>query len=338
MRIGGSVARAIPLPLQVREHDELQIPVAVLSDKVANQIVGDAIALAKLQSAIDSDLKPRSQPIPNSTITIHDQNASRSTGTSYNVVGLLPGSDPTLKNETIIISAHHDHDGMSEGEIWHGADDNASGTAGVISLAHALSTNAHAPNGLPTKRSILFVVFAGEERGLLGAFYMAQHPLRPLATTRAMINFDMIGRNEEPSTQTNGLIDIPSDTTNRLNLIGGHYSPDYENTIRRQNKFVGLNLDTRFDNEAALNVFFRSDQFPFVLQNIPAFWWFTGFHRDYHQTSDTADKINYNKMQKILQLAYLSAYVFANETVSPKFIQNPGASTVIHKRVVANPT
>ena len=134
------------------------------------------------------------------------------------------------------------------------------------------------------------MVFAAEERGLLGAYYMAAHPLRPLATTRAMINFDMIGRNETDSEQTKGLIDIPADTTNRLNLIGAPYSPGLPAAWwNARTSHVGLDLDDRFDHEAALNVFFRSDQFPFVLHNIPAFWWFTGFHPDYHHTTDTAE-------------------------------------------------
>jgi hypothetical protein len=85
---------------------------------------------------------------------------------------------------------------------------------------------------------------------------------------------------------------------------GQLYSPDYNRTVWQENKSVGLDLDDRFDHEAALNIFFRSDQFPFVLQNVPAFWWFTGFHPDYHHTTDTADKINYVKMSKILRLVW----------------------------------
>ena len=154
---------------------------------------------------------------------------------------------------------------------------------------------------------------------------MAAHPLRPLESTRAQINFDMIGRNETESDQTKGLIDIPADTTNRLNLIGATYSPDYNSVVVEENKRVGLVLDDRFDHEAALNIFFRSDQFPFVLKNIPAFWWFTGFHPDYHHTTDTADKINYVKMAKILRLAYLSGYQFANAAAPPRFLTSPGA-------------
>jgi hypothetical protein len=323
MRIGGSVTRATPVPSQALANDTLHIPIAIISDAIANKIAGKTLSLSKLQTKIDGDLKPRSQSIPDTKITLHDQNLSRITGTSYNVVGLLEGNDPALKNETIIISAHHDHDGMSEDQIWHGADDNASGIAGVVSLANAFMINTQAAAGLQPKRSILFVVFAAEERGLLGAFYMAAHPLRPLATTRALINFDMIGRNEEASAQTKGIIDIPVDTSNRLNLIGSHYSPDYKKAVIQQNQFTGLILDDRFDNESALNAFFRSDQFPFVLQHVPAFWWFTGFHPDYHHVTDTADKINYVKMKNILRLAYLTGYEFTNEKVTPGFINNP---------------
>ena len=207
---------------------------------------------------------------------------------------------------------------MTPEGIWHGADDNGSGTVGVVALARAFHANHAKP-----RRSILFVSFAAEERGLLGAYWMAAHPVRDLATTRAMINFDMIGRDEMPSPQTDGLIEVPKETGNRLNLIGAKYSPDYKRVVEEQNAKVGLVLDDRFDHEAALNVFFRSDQFPFVLRNVPAFWWFTGFHPDYHHITDTADRIDYAKMVKILQLAYLSAWTFADTGTPPRFVVNP---------------
>jgi hypothetical protein len=322
-RIGGSAARAIPIPFQALVGDPLQIPVAIISDAVARELMANAgAAPSDLQTAMDRDLKPQGRALPDTSVTLHYRNAYAHTGTTYNVAGLWEGSSPALKTETVIISAHHDHDGISGNDIWHGADDNGSGSVGVVELAHAFAANPEKP-----ERSILFVVFAAEERGLLGAFYMAAHPLRPLDTTVAMINFDMIGCNEAPSDQTKGLIDIPADTTNRLNLIGGTYSPDYKRTVEEQNRYVGLVLDDRFDHEAALNVFFRSDQFPFVLHNVPAFWWFTGFHPDYHHTSDTADKINYVKMTKILRLAYLSAWQFADEAAPPRFVENPRGTT-----------
>ncbi|SNT26737.1 Zn-dependent amino- or carboxypeptidase, M28 family [Granulicella rosea] len=339
-RIGGSIARAVPIPGQAILEDEVAIPSATVMDSVVAALFGSAPVTASVaQTAIDAGLKPQSMPLPDTSVTLHLKNVSERTGVTNNVVGLLEGSDPTLKAETILISAHHDHDGMAEcpdpahppvevpadphpcPQIWHGADDNGSGTVGVVALARAFALNPTRP-----KRSILFVVFASEERGLLGAFWLAAHPVRPLATTRAQINFDMIGRDEAASPQTDGLIEIPADTTNRLNLIGAPYSPDYDRTVKEANKAVGLVLDDRFDHDAVLNVFFRSDQFPFVLKNVPAVWWFTGFHPDYHHTTDTVDKIDFPKMVKILRLAYLTAWDFGTEAAPPKFVANPGAA------------
>ncbi len=338
-RIGSSAVRAIPLPLQAIADDEVRIPFASVLDAVSAELFATSgVTPAAAQTVIDRDLKPQSRVLPDTTVALHFRNTSEREGVTNNVVGLVAGSDPSLAAETILITAHHDHDGSAPcadpahppvsvppdphpcPQIWHGADDNGSGTVGVVALARAFATNPVKP-----KRSVLFVVFASEERGLLGAYWMAAHPLRPLATTRAQINFDMIGRDEAPSPQTDGLIQIPKDTTNRLNLIGALYSPDYDRTVKAADAAIGLTLDDRFDHESALNVFFRSDQFPFVLHDVPAFWWFTGFHPDYHHTTDTVDRIDFPKMQKILELAYLSAWEFATEAVPPRFIANPGS-------------
>jgi len=324
MRIGGSLTRIQKLPSQALADDALRIPVAVVSDTVGAALLADAGASPQaLQSAIDAGPSPQSRLLPGARVTLHLENRERSRGVSYNVVGLLRGSDPRLAAETVIISAHHDHDGWSPNgsggnDIWHGADDNGSGTVGVVELARAFDANAARP-----KRSILFVVFASEERGLLGSYYLAAHPLRPLESTRAMINFDMIGRDEAPSDQTTGLIQIPSDTRNRLNLIGAAYSPDFLQTVKLANQAIGLELDDRFDHENALNTFFRSDQFPFVLHDVPAFWFFTGFHPDYHHVTDTVEKIDYPKMTRILQLAYLSAWHFGDDARVPAFVSDP---------------
>jgi Zn-dependent M28 family amino/carboxypeptidase len=242
-------------------------------------------------------------------------------------VGLLRGSDLLLARETLIASGHHDHNGASEveeqdgrrhPEVWHGADDNGSGTVGIVELAHAFEANPVKP-----RRSILFVVFASEERGLLGSYYMAQHPLRPLATTRAMVNFDMIGRDEKPSAQTDGVIEIPHDTSNRLNLVGTLYSPDFLHTVERENAHIGLTLDDRFERDTALGIFFRSDQFPFILHDVPALWFFTGFHPDYHHVTDTVDKIDFTKMTKIVRLSYLTLFAIADQQQTPHFVANP---------------
>ncbi len=218
---------------------------------------------ADVHSAIDSKPAPASFDIPGTRVELHTATAERRRALTYNIVGLLEGSDPALKAETIVFSGHFDHDGTASGGIYHGADDNGSGTVGVVALAHAFATNPVKP-----KRSLLFIVFAAEERGLLGSYYYVSHPLRPLATTRAHINFDMIGRNEAADLRV--ITDISSDTSNQLGLIGTHYSPDYRETVERQNKTVGLDLAYKWDQDAFNGVLFRSDQYPFLMHDIPA--------------------------------------------------------------------
>ena len=181
----------------------------------------------------------------------------------------------------------------------------------MVALAHAFAANPVKP-----RRSLLFIVFAAEERGLLGAYYYVSHPLRPLATTRAHINFDMIGRNEAADPRV--VTEISADTSNQLGLIGTDYSPDYRETVERQNKTVGLDLTYKWDFDAYNSVLFRSDQYPFLQHDVPAIWWFTGFHPDYHQVSDTVEKINFEKMAKIVKLAYLSGFEFADEQSPPR--------------------
>ena len=266
---------------------------------------------ADVETAIDAKPAPASFEVPGVMVELHTATATQRRANSYNVVGLIEGSDPTLKAETIVFSGHFDHDGTGPLGIYHGADDNGSGTVGVVALAHAFAANPVKP-----KRSLLFIVFAAEERGLLGSYYYVSHPLRPLATTRAHINFDMIGRNEAADPRV--ITEISADTSNQLGLIGTHYSPDYRETVERQNKVVGLDLTYKWDLDAYNSVLFRSDQYPFLLHDIPAIWWFTGFHPDYHQVTDTVEKINFEKMAKIIRLAYLSGFEFADQQNTPR--------------------
>ncbi len=304
-----------PRPTQSIDGEE-SIPVFNITAKVADGLLAVAgKKAAELQSAIDSTLKPVSIALGDAEAELKVATSQRKRGISYNVAGLIEGSDPRLKAETVLISAHYDHDGMRvDGEIYRGADDNGSGTVGVVALAQA-----YAKNPVKPKRSLVLVVFAAEERGLLGAYYYAAHPLRPLETTRAQINFDMIGRDEKDSNQTKGLIDIAADTSNEVNIIGTRYSPDYRAAVVRSNEMVGLHLNYKWDDDTVLNVLFRSDQYPMLLHDVPAIWWFTGFHPDYHQITDTADKINYAKMEKIVRLAYVSGFDFGDTATPPKF-------------------
>ena len=320
-RIGGSAQRARRMPSQAIEGDEVKIPLVVVSDKIAAGLIASAGKQAtEVQSAIDLTLTPASVSLPGVRVAIHNRNRERRRGVSGNLIGIVEGSDPQLKSEVVVISGHYDHDGQWPEGYFPGADDNGSGTVGVVALARAFASNPVKP-----KRSLLFAIFAAEERGLLGSYYYVQHPLVTLSKTRAVINFDMIGRDETPSEQTKGMIEIEPDTTNQLNLVGLKYSPDYKSVVERENGKVGLKLSYKWDEEAALNVYFRSDQFPFALKDIPAMWWFTGFHPDYHQMTDTADKINFEKMAKILRLAYLTGWDFADSERPLRFIANPAA-------------
>jgi Zn-dependent M28 family amino/carboxypeptidase len=318
--VSGGAERMRRLAPQALADSEARIPMLTLSDAAARELIrASGRTPAELQTAIDRDLKPASMPLPDSTIEMRIVLAERRRGNSANVLGMIEGSDPVLKAETIIFCAHYDHDGMWDGALRPGADDDASGTAAVLELARAFAANPS-----PPKRTVVFALWASEERGLLGAYHYTARPLRPLETTRAVVNFDMIGRNEAPSPQTDGLIHIGEDTSNELNLIGTNYTPAYREAVENWNGLIGLELNYKWDKDAALNVYQRSDQFPFALRDIPAVWWFTGFHPDYHQTSDTADKINWTKMEKIVRLAYLAGWEFADGAAPPRFVATPG--------------
>jgi Zn-dependent M28 family amino/carboxypeptidase len=133
----------------------------------------------------------------------------------------------------------------------------------------------------------------------------------------------MIGRDEKPTDQTDGVLEVSPDTSNEVGLGGSVYSPDLRDTIESVNRGVGLKITSKWDQDHALNVFQRSDQFPFALKGVPAFWWFTGFHPDYHKPTDTVEKINFTKMAKILRLAYQSGLAVANQEGHPRFVPDP---------------
>ena len=198
---------------------------------------------------------------------------------AYNVVGVLEGSDPVLKQEHIVIGAHYDHLGRGgegslaprSGEVHHGADDNASGTAGLIELARIFG--AQRPK---LKRSLVFIAFGGEEEGLLGSNYYVNHPLVPLNNTIAMINMDMIGRMRD----------------SKLSIGGVGTATEWRQVIGQTDFAITLNDDG----------FGPSDHSSFYIKQIPVLFFFTGTHNDYHKPSDTFEKINYNDEARILSL------------------------------------
>jgi len=201
---------------------------------------------------------------------------------AHNVVGVIEGSDPILKNESIVIGAHYDHLGRGgegslaprSGEIHHGADDNASGTAGVLELARIFSTQRP-----KLKRTLVFIAFSGEEEGLLGSNYYVNHPLWPLDKTVAMINMDMIGRMKD-----------------RKLIIGG------VGTAKEWRQLITTSANGAFELTMNEDGYGPSDHSSFYSKQIPVLFFWTGTHNDYHKPSDTSEKINYADEARILSL------------------------------------
>lgn len=276
-------------------------PVFNVSRKVANSILATTgKTLDGIQEAIDDNLRPQSRVLPNVTATMQPQYETKVLWTS-NVVGLLEGSDPELKDEVIIVGAHYDHDGTRSGYIWNGADDNGSGTSGVLALAHAFATAPERP-----KRSILFALWGAEEKGLLGSYYFVNNPVVPLENIVTKKNLDMIGRD-----RSNPITGVRAEeNTNQVSVTVSEQLPLLERITNENNAFTGLDIDMRVTNVTGGG----SDHVPFARVGIPVSFFFTGFHEDYHQPSDTVEKINFEKMTRIVRLAYLNLWSLADYT------------------------
>lgn len=222
---------------------------------------------------------------------------------SENVAAIIKGSEKP--DEYVIISSHLDHIGVTpEGEVYNGADDDGSGTVAMLEMAEAFKTAAEKGHG--PKRSIIFLHVTGEERGLLGSRYYADHdPLVPLENTVADLNIDMIGR-VNPKREGD---------RNYIYLIGSdRLSTDLHNISEEANQeFMNIELDYEYNDENDPNRFyFRSDHYSFAKHNIPVIFYFNGTHPDYHQISDTPDKIQYDLLQNRAQLIFHTAWKLAN--------------------------
>ena len=220
---------------------------------------------------------------------------------SENVIGYVEGGD--LKNELVVITAHYDHLGKHDGKIYYGADDDGSGTAAVIALSKAFQQAKKEGHG--SRRSILFMTVSGEEKGLLGSSFYASNPLFPLENTVADLNIDMIGRiDEKHGTNPDYVYLIGSDKlSSELHKIS-----DSANTT-----YTKLELDYTFNAPEDPNRFYyRSDHYNFAKNGIPVIFYFNGVHADYHQPSDTVDKINFDKVEKISKLVFFTAWELAN--------------------------
>ncbi|MDX6405411.1 MAG: hypothetical protein QOH70_2866 [Blastocatellia bacterium] len=301
------------------------LPVVVISRRLAGKIfrldAGNVLPTLTDAAKFLPDLSGTgparlvSLPILGLTISL-SVDLLRRESPSFNVIGVLPGSDPKLKDEAIVIGAHYDHLGRGgegslaprEGDIHHGADDNASGVAGLIELARMLSLQK-------LKRTVVFIAFSGEEEGLIGSSYYVNHPIVPLANTVAMINMDMIGRLRDKSLIVGGvgtaqewrsLIDADNSVgsmTVSLNTsrTGGPPSATLPIIIGANGQPV-VTMDPAKQFRLTLNEdgYGPSDHSSFYAKQVPVLFFWTGTHDDYHKPSDTADKINYEGEARIL--------------------------------------
>ncbi|HEY6211205.1 MAG TPA: M28 family peptidase [Vicinamibacterales bacterium] len=300
--------------------DRVHIPAASISPALAASLVAETgktlDALAK-SAETPSGMTP--VPLPNSRIELHTA-VDRHIVPDRNVVAMLEGSDPKLKNEWVIISAHFDHNGADGTQIFNGADDNGSGTVALLEIAEAYALAAK--EGHRPKRSVLFAAWNSEERGLLGAWAYTEQPLAPLSAIAAVLNMDMVGRNEEVpvggGARFNGLeVQTAESNSNAVNVMGFTRAPDVATAVDKANAVIGLELKKRYDNNSS-NLLRRSDQWPFLQRGVPALGFMTGLHPDYHTQYDRPEKINYVKLEKVARLIHQASWDIANAETRPK--------------------
>ncbi len=288
---------------------DMETKIIFIHREVAEEILKPSgKTLSELQLSIDSDLKPNSFEIPDTKISIQ-ANYEIIEKQVPNVVGFIEGSDPELKKEVIIYSAHFDHLGIrNDGEIYNGADDNASGTAALIELADAFKTEQD-----KLKRSVMILWVSGEEIGLYGSKFYSEYPLMPLENTVANINLDMIGtvRTERDKGMIHGeRISVAGMDT--IGLIGGHQSSDLMEVHQEISESVHLFTDTSLnDPNHPYRYYYRSDHFNFAKNDIPVLFYSTGIHVDYHKVTDNYERIDFKKLKKVTELAFLVGYKLA---------------------------
>ncbi|MPY87077.1 MAG: M28 family peptidase [Luteitalea sp.] len=235
---------------------------------------------------------------------------------TQNVVAVVEGADPKLRHECVALGAHYDHVGLGTGSgdiIYNGADDDGSGTTALLAMAEVFATVSPRP-----KRSVLFTWHAGEERGLWGSEYFTRFPTVPLDRIVAQLNIDMIGRSRKPgdTNPANSNLTGPDATY----VIGSTLmSTELERISRDVNAgLLNLKFDYKYDApDDRERLFYRSDHYNYAKHNIPVIFYFSGLHEDYHDVGDSADKIDYAKMEKVARTIYATARTLADRPRRP---------------------
>jgi hypothetical protein len=293
------------------------MPVISIGTALANKILaGASTNIDALKKKITDSGKPAPQEIKISVCASASKIEKKVK--SENVLGFLPGSDPKLKREILVITAHYDHIGITpdakgDDKINNGADDDGSGTTGVLLIAEAFAKAKKAGKG--PKRSILFMTVTGEEKGLLGSEWYSENPVFPLENTITNLNIDMIGRGDKAHESDNNFVYI----------IGSDMlSSDLDRIGKKANKtYVNINLDEKYNNRTDPNQFYyRSDHYNFAKHGIPVIFYFNGVHDDYHMPGDEVSKIDFPMLAKRAKLVYFTAWELANGLKRPVVNKN----------------
>jgi hypothetical protein len=275
-----------------------------LSSQVARKMIsGKFNKVVKARKKIQKKGKSKSVSIPVNLRLRQEVNERKLVG--ENVLGYLEGTDPKLKDELLVVTAHYDHLGMRGEDIYYGADDNGSGTTTVLEVAQAFVEAKS--KGLGPRRSVLFMLVSGEEKGLLGSHYYVEYPVFPLEQTIADVNVDMVGRVDNKHEEAGNPNYIYVIGSNRLSTELHQINED------ANARYTQLELDYTYNAEDDPNrYYYRSDHYNFAERGIPAIFFFNGTHQDYHRTTDTVDKINFDKMEKIGRLVFHTSWELAN--------------------------
>jgi len=285
-----------------------------ITREMANFLLeGTGQTIDDLKAKIDKAYKPVSMDVPGARMTIATT-AQTALVRCKNVLGIIEGSDPKLKDEYFVVGAHYDHNGMWEDYIWNGADDNGSGGVGVLNIAKAIAASPVKP-----KRSIVFALWTGEEKGLLGSRYYAQNPVYPIEKTVGYLNYDMISRPYDAETlaRTMRQYSVPGaeDIVKKIrapwfvsvNLTDG---TPFADIAREMNQYVGLDLAFRFNAPGVGSG--GSDHASFAAVKVPFVYYMAAMTADYHQPSDSVEKVSGELIAKISQHGFLTVYAFAD--------------------------
>jgi hypothetical protein len=295
----------IPIARSLGRSDTSLVAVHVKRQMVEKWFQENGVSLPELKEKIDREEKPGSLHLPRLKASFH-VSLEQITAKTDNVIGILPGSDPRLKDEIIVVGAHYDHIGLgyvgnrdpsTEGQIHNGADDNASGTALLLSLAQRLS---RLPEGPP--RTVIFAAFTGEELGLYGSKHFVTHPPFPITSTKAMVNLDMVGRMKD----------------NRVTVGGIDSAKEFRGLVTEAGQKLGLEVKTSTSRRTG-----GSDHAPFYEKNIPVLHFYTGSHEDYHRPTDDWEKLNIEGMAKTSDFVLLVLNKIASAKESPTFTRLP---------------